>query len=177
MKTTKKTKEVADKTLARVEKKETTIVPYDGKQLTDALIGFSQAIATISKETAPKLWDSVKKMKDLVEEYEKTVRQYVLDMVVAEGKTETEAGTKRMTRSGYRLEVQPSGGGYDAKKVEALLRSKDIGLLLGMDTKVTYTVNEGKLTDLINKKKVTEDELDTCRSEKGWKVMSPVKEE
>lgn len=171
--TTKKTKEVADKTLARVE---TAIAKYDPSKLTEALVGFSHAISTINKETGPQLWDSVKKMKDLVAEYEDSVRQFILNMVDANGKKVTDAGTKRMTTRGFTLEIQPSGGGLDSKKVEALLSSKGIAPLVGMDTKITFTVNEGKLKDLVAKKKLTEDELETCRTAKGWKVMSPVKE-
>lgn len=165
--------EKADSALAKTAKPE--VVKYDPAPLLGALQTLAAQVAAINKESAPQLWDTVKRMEELSKEYVESVKGYVKELVVNEGKNATDAGTKRLVRNGYELEVQPMGGGYVDEKVESLIRAKNIAPLLAMDSTITYKTNEGKLKDLIAKGKLTEDELETCRAPKGWKVMGPKK--
>lgn len=170
---TTKTVEKADSALAKTTKQE--VAKYDPAPLLGALQTLAAQVASINKESAPQLWDTVKRMEELSKEYVESVKGFVKELVVNEGKNATDAGTKRLVRNGYELEVQPMGGGLTDKQVEALIRAKGIPPLWAMDSTVVYTVNEGKLKDLVAKGKLTEDELETCRAPKGWKVMGPKK--
>lgn len=149
----------------------------DPTAIIPALQSLAASVASMTTATAPIVWDTVKRMEQLTKEYVEMTRTRIIDIVSSKGRKVTEAGTMRLHQSGYVLEIQPSGGHYGAKEVQALLAAKGLAPTAGMDTTIKYTVNEGKLADLIAKKKLTQDELDTCREPMSWRAMAPKKDE
>ena len=165
---------------------ESRIVPAQKAPLTVAAVeaglsklfeSFAHFISAAKDEEMPEALAFVRKSEALLEDTGKLVKERVKALVLQNGTKATEAGTKRLTIGGYVLEVQPAATGYDGKRVEALLRAKNIYLDQGMDSTVSWKVNEGKLENLVREKKLSNQELKTCLKDESWKVMSPKKEE
>jgi hypothetical protein len=131
----------------------------------------SQEVAALTTETAPLVWKKVAKLELLVEEWAKMTKAFIARVVAAEGRAVSEAGTKQLTVGDSILEIQPNGGWIDDKKLEALLRAKHLTPEMGMDVEVKYRKNESKLDELVRTKRLTSEEIDTCRTPIGWKVM------
>ena len=152
-----------------------TIEQYE-KGLLRIWEAFSNKLSTITEEQLPEAVTFIKATAGLAEEAGKYVKPMVVKLLKEKGKVATDAGTRRMTVSGYVLEIQPDRQGYVAQKVEALIRAKGLDPAKYMDTKVTYLINEGKMADAVKDGKMTQDEWNTCKNEESWKLMSPKKE-
>ncbi len=101
-------------------------------------------------------------------------RRRVLEAVLKSGTLMTETGTKRLeTQEGWTLEIRPQKSGYDAKKVEAFLRAKNLSPQIHMDTVVTYAVSQAKIDALLASGGATVNELATCKHELKYAVQSP----
>lgn len=94
-------------------------------------------------------------------------------LVMANGTKATDAGTKRLEQDGYVFEVRPNGTGYDGGKFEALLRAKGIDPTPYMTTNMSLSFNLEGAADAVAKGKMTKAELDSCKKEGGWSVMTP----
>lgn len=94
---------------------------------------------------------------------EENVKKRLVAIALEEGTEATEKGTKRVTKDGWTWGVRPWRNTLDDKKVEALLRAKGLSVDTWMDKKVTYAANEDRLKDAVAKKKLTADEMETCR--------------
>jgi hypothetical protein len=138
---------------------------------------FASNLSRLAPEQYPQAIQFVKTIGKLAEDSEKALKQMVVPLLKEKGAVATDAGTRRMTVSGYELEIQPTGNGYDSKKVEALLRAKAIDVTLGMDQEISYKLNETKLATLVGLGRMSKEELETCKKEEGWKMMSPKKKE
>lgn len=163
--------------LAVVKEEPKALALIKEQELTAGLQSLGAAVASITKESVAPVWKVIKDMENLTENYVELAKKSVERYVLENGKVVTDAGTRRWSSHGLVLEIQPQGSGYDNKSLEALLRAKSIDPAHGMDSTVQLKANEGKLADLVKRKKVTQAELDTCRKSGGWKVMGPKKEE
>lgn len=134
---------------------------------------FATQLSNIKDEEVPVAVKFIDTMKKLSEHTRDMLKARVIELVTKNGKKVTEAGTMRMPMAGLVMEIQPTGNGYDPKKVEALIRAKGLDVEHYMDKEIKYSINEGKMKSA---KKITHDEWETCRKEQGWKMMSPEKE-
>lgn len=119
------------------------------------------------------LYGLTKRMEDEVEAAVKQSRQWAMELVLTKGEQTTDKGTKRLVINGLMVEAQPMKTGYDDKKVQAMLLSKNMALESGMNQVVSYTVNDDKLAMLITKQLITEDELENCRADMSYRLMRP----
>jgi hypothetical protein len=78
-------------------------------------------------------------------------------------------GTIRSLELGY--EIRPTRTGFDAKKVEARFRAKNVDVNKYMDPVVTYVLNDGKLLAAAADGVLTKDELEACRYDESFSVV------
>jgi hypothetical protein len=106
-------------------------------------------------------------------------RGRVLGLLQESGKKATEAGTLQLQEAGWLLEARPTGGGFDDRKVEALIRARGLDPARFMDTVITYKLRPSTIEYLQSTENggagITADELETCRRDRGWAVQTPKK--
>lgn len=138
---------------------------------------FVNGITALTPDQYAPALEFIRRTEDMAKSAGKIIKPLITDIVKAKGKVETENGTMRANVGGYKLEIQPQSTKLNEKKVEALLRSKNLNPETHMDTVITYSVNQGKLDRLVAEGKMTEEELATCKPDEAWKVMAPKKED
>lgn len=120
------------------------------------LVGVGQALTRLAAQLQhvpdnelAEVLTTVKSYTGVLEAAEENLKRRALPLVLKEGKVVTEKGTRRLAGDTFTLEAQPNRTGYDPKKLEALLRMNGFEPTVAMDSKVSYTVNEGKLRDFL----------------------------
>lgn len=111
----------------------------------------------------------VREAKSIVESYDKTVKARVEEILKERGEVVTDKGSRRLGR----LFMKPYRTGIDPKKFEALLRAKDLSPSKYMDQRVVYDFNNGKAVDAVKAKKISQEELDSCKYDESWVVETP----
>lgn len=144
------------------------------EQFQNALARVSEAFSgKIQPAKAAAAFAELKNMSDMLEKIEKTARSMILSLIEKEGQQVTDAGTLQVQFGDYMLEARPQRTGFDSKKVEALIRAKEMDPAQWMDTQITYTMNTTKLAQAMTEKKLTKEEVETCRYEKSYAVQKP----
>lgn len=117
---------------------------------------------------------------DLISRHEKAVKKMAdlakkqLKALVQEHGEKVEGTTQIVASFGeFKVELRAQNTKLDGDKIQAMLNAKSISLEKGMDKQVSYVVNEGKLQELIGAKKITRDELESCRHELKYNLQSP----
>jgi hypothetical protein len=118
-------------------------------------------------------WVLVKQIEDQVERVVKTAKQQVETYIRTAGTKVTDAGTLRAVVGNIQLEARPTRTGRDPKKVEALIRAKNMDPAKWMDEERSYKVNDGKLADAVKAGKLTHAELEACRYELTYAIQKP----
>jgi hypothetical protein len=126
------------------------------------------------RQLAP-VFVAVREEKKLMEDLEHVARARALEKLKGSGKVATDKGTMRLEADGWLFEARPHRSGTDPKKLEALLRAKELAIEAWMDATVSYVVNKNKLSELIRTKHLTEAELATCNYDESWTVLTPKK--
>lgn len=145
-------------------------------ELDIALKRLALSISTITDEQQPEALTVVRSFGRVIEDTEAVLKQRIVEWLKTNGTQTTEKGTLQARVAGYVMEIQPTRTGMDGKKLEALLRAKGLDPSLGMDAKVSYTPNEGKLADAVRVGKLSEDELATCQYDTSYRLITPKKE-
>lgn len=96
-------------------------------------------------------------------------------LVEEQGQQKEEGLSKSMVMGNYQVDIRPVNTKLDSKKVEALIRAKGIPIDKAMDQEISYKINESKLQELIIRKKMTADELESCRHELKYSLQPPKK--
>lgn len=136
--------------------------------LIDALSAEPKIDTVVAIQAALKSW--TKRMEDV----EKISKGMLIEHLKAHGKATTEKGSLSAHISGYQVEARPWRTGLEAKKVEALLRAKELSVDTFMDKDIKYLVNETRLASAVDQGYLTNDELDTCRYELSY-ALQPIK--
>lgn len=140
-------------------------LPFSGKM---------KAKPSEMEESYRALIDFQSVIKDTIE----VAKEKMKKLVENKGEVTTEKGSMERVIGGYLYAMRPTRTGTDPKKLEALLRAKeveDIGEY--MEPTVTYKVSEEKLRKAFAKKVLTQAELDTCEYEKSYALQPPKKVE
>lgn len=147
-------------------------------RVSQALMQLGGALAQVRPEQYGEVLTTIKSFEGVLEAAQVNLDNKIKALVQANGKVETEKGTKRLEVGGYTLGIVPTRTGYDPKRVEALLRAKGHQPDVGMDPVITYRVNETRLKGGVALGQLTEDELETCRYDLKFKVeVTKAKEE
>ena len=123
------------------------------------------------------VFDLTKKLGAMATKIEAPIKARVKALVEKQGAVFSEAGSRALTLAGWRMEIRPTGGGYDMDKLSALLRGKGLKRIDYMDVEKVYTLNNDKLQQLIGAKKVKEKELEACKNPPGFSVQTPTQAE
>jgi hypothetical protein len=140
------------------------------------IVGLAAYITSIAKvpEKLADAYTIVKKYHDALDKTKKTVSDHLKKLVETEGQAVPETTMKRALFGGYQLEIRATNTKLDGDKVEAMLRAKGLPPEKWMVQEVSYSVDEEKLKELVAKKKLTPDEVESCRHELKY-ALQPVK--
>ena len=119
------------------------------------------------------IYSTLSQLSDVVTQLSNIAKEKLKLTILLEGERVTEAGTRRLQKDGWQLEVRPYRTGFDPKKIERLLRAKAAALITYMDSEVTYKVNSDKLLQAVTDGVFTKDELDTCKYDESWTMQPP----
>ena len=147
------------------------IVLADEKtKLFTALNSYANALAQLSNEQVPAAFDMTDQLKDLAEEVRARLRDRLLLLVQAQGRTITDKGSMTTETGGFKVTAIPTRTGIDPKKLEAMLRRKSIALEKVMDATLTYKTNDAKLQDALGTQLLTLAEVKSCEFDKAFRV-------
>ena len=104
---------------------------------------------------------------------ETVAKAKVIAFLKGYGKPFSEKGGMEATVGGMLVRMHPSRTGYDAKKVEALLRSKGKEPSAYMQQEVRYTMPEANTMQMEKLRKLLGDEMESCQYEESWTVSTP----
>jgi len=115
----------------------------------------------------------VRETDKILKNYDKVVKARVQELLLSEGEVVTDKGSRGMTVNGWSLFMKPTRTGVDPKKFEAMLRAKGLDPENFMDTSIVYSFNEQKALDAVAKKRITQEELASCKYDLSWTVETP----
>lgn len=135
--------------------------------LADALSNSPDTATVIQVQQAIKSWNK------RIEDTEKVSKAILIQALRDSGTKVTDKGSLSLTVGEFRVEARPTRTGLDPKKVEALLRAKDLSLDELMDKEVKYILNETRLATAVEQELLTQEELETCRYELSY-ALQPI---
>lgn len=115
----------------------------------------------------------VREAKKIVENYDDTMKTRVKDILLKSGQVATEKGARFLDAGGLRLFMKPTRTGVDGKKFEAMLRAKDMNPEKHMNMKIIFEYDAQKALSLVANKKISQDELESCKYDESWTVETP----
>ncbi len=138
--------------------------------------------AYLSKELTPKaLSDVFFKLDELekaLQEMRENVKDRIKEAVKADGtKVPETLGSISLDVGNHKWNIRPTRTGYDPKKVEAALRSKDLQPADWMQTDIKYKVDETKFPKLVEKGIFTTEELEQLKYELKFALVTPKQNE
>lgn len=101
----------------------------------------------------------------------------IIHLLKERGNLVTDKGSRRLMIDGWTMFMKPTRSGLDPKKLEALIRAKGKDPANYMNTRIVYEVDEAKANKLVDKKIMTDDELESCKYDESWTVEAPTQEE
>lgn len=135
-----------------------------------ALQEYAAVLSNLENEQVPAAFEMTDQLKELAEEVRTRLRDRLLLIVSAVGTKVTEKGSMAADLGNFLVKAIPTRTGVDPKKLEGLLRKRQIELTRIMDATVTYKVNEHKLLDAQVTKLLTQADVDSCRYDKAFRV-------
>lgn len=151
-----------------------TTLPLIAVVMNDGFKALAKYLSTpLTKPEMAEVFDQLKVWEEDFEALAKNARDSILALIKADGQKVTDTGTLRLEVGGWKLEAQPQRTGYDAKKVEAFLRGRQMDPANYMDAEITYKVNPGKLLVLIQSGKLSEAEAETLKHDLSYRVIRP----
>ncbi len=150
------------------------------QQLATPILEGMEALANLvttdlKDEFVAPLFDLTKRMMKATTGIEAPLKAKVASLVAEHGKKITDAGTKTFDLAGWRMEVRPTGGGFDRDAFFSLLRRKKIEKSEACDREVIYTPNKDLINQLIGAGKLKQSDVDGCVKEGGFAVQTPTK--
>jgi hypothetical protein len=148
-------------------------IPIERSAIAESIGRISQVFSgrgDIVPAQAAEAYDALKDTEKLVESIVQVAKSKMEELVRAKGRpVEGTKGTIRAPEMGY--EIRPTRTGFDAKKVEARFRAKQVDVNKYMDPVVSYIINEGKLLSAAADGVLTKDELESCRYDVSFSVV------
>lgn len=145
-------------------------------QYLGALLGDSKLTPVV----ASMVHDTISDFDKELGKFDDLARMRVVDFVTKQGHKISDAGSMELDLGNGMVQpllIQRSG--RDPKKVEALLRAKNMSPDTHMDIEVKYKFSEGKAAIMVAQGLITQAELDTCNYEVTYRVnkSKPAKDE
>lgn len=143
--------------------------------LREEIAEFSRRASLAVVENDPEIYNECLDLIGVLEEIKEALRKRLIAAAVNLGQVTSEKGSRRTVSGSYTIEIRPWRTGFDPKKVEAMLRTRDLDPLEHMDAKVQFSVNEGKLAQLPLVTTVSQEQVESCRFDTAWALQRPTK--
>lgn len=104
---------------------------------------------------------------------ETVAKQRMVAFIKGHGIPTSDKGALSVELGGLVCEMRPYRTGYDSKKVEALLRAKGKEPSHYMVQEIKYVLPDENTAGMEKVKKLLGDELESCRYEESWTLMTP----
>lgn len=138
-----------------------------------ALSTLVDVLAVATPEVAINVHAQLKHWDSVITDIKKITSETLKDLVATKGTQKTEKGSKEYILGKWKLEIRPHRTGLDGKKVEALIREKDLSVDELMDKVIVYKMNESRLAIAVAAGDLTADELKTCEYETTYSFQPP----
>lgn len=139
--------------------------------------GMRRLANTLSMDLTPKglakVYTDMKSWEDNLADLIKNARDRILALVQRDGEKVTDAGTMKLIVDDVELSIQPRKTGYDDKKVEAMVRNKGLDPSKCMTPVLIFKADAKLLESLKGEGKVAQAELDACKHDLAYNVMTP----
>lgn len=145
--------------------------------LREEIAEFSRRASLATVENDPEIYNECLDLLGVLEEIKESLRKRLIAAAVNLGQVTSEKGTRRTISGSYTIEIRPFRTGFDAKKVEAMLRARDLDPLEHMDAKVQFSVNEERLKKLSADCTVSQEQIDGCKYDTTWALQRPTRTE
>lgn len=159
-------------------KTEAPLLTRKVKQYIDT--GLSELATYLSLPLKPtalaRVYEYISTTEKHLQSLKQAARDRTLALLIEQGERSTDAGTLRLEVDGWLLEARPTRTGYDPKKVEQLLRLRQLDPMTFMESKLSYVMGERTLAKMASVG-FTEAEMDTCKYEESYAVQTPKKVE
>jgi len=129
----------------------------------------------IAPADAASVYTQLKGIEDILTDMGKLARDRLLAYVKSEGTQVTEGGSLKASFGNFEVSAIVRSAGYDAKKVQVMLRSKGLDATAGCDTEIKYKPNPDKLEALVSTGKMTAQELKSCKADVEYRLERPVR--
>lgn len=137
-----------------------------------ALEGLATAITTVKPEEYRPAWDFVRKMQETVADMESHLKKVIEGFVLEHGREWGEKGGRQVTfPDGQSIQLRLHRTGVDARKLEKLLRTRNIDPAKCMNAKVTYTVDEEKVAQSVREGLLTDADVASTYYDATWVVQ------
>ena len=117
----------------------------------------------------------LKNVEDVLKDIGSLARDRLLAYIKQEGEPISEGGSLKARLGEYEVCAIIRSAGYDAKKVQQMLRSKGLDATAGCDTEIKYKPNPDKLEALVDTGRLTRDELKLCKVDPDYRVERPTR--
>jgi hypothetical protein len=168
---------ITEKAIAIQEQKTLTVeasLGAVGGLITNGFKALAGLLATDQPpEVLSQVFDTLKEWSSNISDLEKNARTRLLEAIQEKGEVKTEAGSKTLEVGGWLLELRPQRGGYNAKKVEALIRAKGLEPKRYMVQEVIYKLDTELLNQAVAQAALTPAELETCKDEQTFALQRP----
>lgn len=143
-----------------------------------ALADVASQLSNVTDEQLPAAFKLMDDGKALFEEGRERFRQRLIDYLKANGQPLGEKGSLTAEIGGAKASAIRTKTGFDAKKVEAMLRRLNLDPSAWMRTTITYSVDNDKMDLLRFKGLVTGNDLKGCLYDPTWRIeVQPVRDE
>lgn len=139
-------------------------------KLTAALQEYASSLSNLADEQVPQAFDMTDQLGKLAEEVRTRLRDRLLLWLNVNGRTVTDKGTKSADVGGFKVSAIPTRSGVDPKKLEALLRRRNIPPETAMDAYVSYKMNPVKLASAVASGKLTDADLSECGYDPSFRI-------
>lgn len=146
-----------------------------GKTVQAGLVSLANQLLTATPPEVTAVMVQLKTWTKAIKDISDVARALLIAHLQKEGKQTTEKGSLGLEVGGFKLEARPTRTGYDAQKVEALLRAKELSLDTYMDKDIRYVLNETRLESAVVAGVLSKDEVETCRYEVSYALQTPKK--
>lgn len=147
------------------------VLAENKKQVMQAMSLFSTMLSEVTEEQTPQAFEMVEQIEDVMGEVRDRLRKKMLEKVQAEGQRISDKGSMQVGLGGYSIKAIPTKTGVDGRKLEALLRKRNVDPALYMDVTMEFKVNQTKLQTALSNGVLTPDDLKNCEHTPSFRLQ------
>lgn len=138
--------------------------------VTSAMQALARRLQNITHEEVPAAVDFFRQIRKMADGVSDNLTERAKLYLNVHGKQATEKGTLEAQVGGYLVRAIPTRTGLDSKKVEKLLRARNIDVVAGMDPETKWKVNSDKIQRMVGAGLLTESDVAALRYDSDYRV-------